>query len=53
MTIELLAAAGKTRTNYTEHLTLIEGDATTPRQGTEGGFGRLLLELEKELATLQ
>lgn len=53
VTIELLPRGAQTGMVYTEHLTLFDGDAAARRQGTEGGFDRLALEMEQALATLQ
>jgi uncharacterized protein YndB with AHSA1/START domain len=54
VTIALLPHAGGTRMVYTEALAMLgAGEAALRQQGTEGGFDRLVLEMERDLATVQ
>ena len=53
VTIELLPEGEATNMVYTEHLTMLAGDAELRRQGTGHGFDRLVLEMERALAVLQ
>lgn len=53
VTIELLPQGEATGMVYTEHLTMLAGDADLRRQGTGHGFDRLVLEMERALATVQ
>ena len=53
VTIELLPEDEATNMVYTEHLTMLAGDAELRRQGTGHGFDRLVLEMERALAVLQ
>jgi uncharacterized protein YndB with AHSA1/START domain len=51
VTIELRPHAGGTRMLFTEHLAMLEaGNADVRKQGTEQGFDRLALEIERALA---
>lgn len=53
VTIELLPDGERTGMVYTEHLTMLDGDAAQRVAGTGHGLDRLVLEMERSLATVQ
>ena len=53
VTIDLVPKGEVTNMVYTEQLTMLNGDTAQRREGTGHGFDRLVLEMERSLATLQ
>ena len=53
VTIDLMPKGEATSMIYTEQLTMLNGDTVQRREGTGHGFDRLVLEMERALATLQ
>ena len=53
VTIDLMPKGEATSMIYTEQLTMLTSNAEQRRTGTGHGFDRLVLEMERALATLQ